>query len=171
MVEMNALQEESMPMYGSAAVSDLAMKQELNHTQLRSLRGSIRGMTPGERQSRRLNDIIAGKGVPEILLTCERYTSQLHAVHFVTALHRIGKASDGGKVVGNPVFGKLTEAVFQVLSGSERDTQHISNATRELIALCLQCQRTWDRVCESCANKPPRFDPQNTSNADWPMGV
>jgi hypothetical protein len=59
------------------------------------LRGSIGGLTPLERQSRRLNDEIASKTqAGEVLQICERHQAQFSAVHWVTAFHRVAKAED-----------------------------------------------------------------------------
>jgi len=66
----------------------------------RHLRGSVRGLTLEQRQSRRLNDALAAQpSALELLSWHQRRHPQFNAVHLVTALHRIAKAPDGAEVV------------------------------------------------------------------------
>mmetsp|Transcript_1081 Transcript_1081/g.1691 ORF Transcript_1081/g.1691 Transcript_1081/m.1691 type:complete len:97 (+) Transcript_1081:68-358(+) len=87
----------------------------------RRIRGSPSGLTPSQRQSRRFNDRIAGKtSACEILLICERYRAQFTPVHWVTALHRIAKASDGPEVVAGERFEHLLVDVLHLIEGGDR---------------------------------------------------
>ena len=114
----------------------------MSSPKVRSLKGSLTGMPPAERQSRRFNDDIAGTDcAKEVLRKCVRHRTQFSAVHLVTALHRVAKAENGLYVTDEPVFTTLVEEVAEVCCvpgpGSSR---HASNADWILSVPSSKCE-------------------------------